>query len=227
MIKGFTGIDAPYEAPAAPEVTLKTHSLTIAQSVATLMGALKEHGILVGEQVSGGLHPPDGGLPVDLIVPADQLPAKLAEAATLPTVPLTDYDINWLQVIGEGWTAPLKGFMREGALVQQLWFNSMLVDERNFTGLGSYLEGQETNWMQSAFPRDRVSMPVPIVLPITEFTKKQIAKAGAVALTNSAGQPLAILRAPEVYDFRVREMIARTWGMTDDEHPYIKYLLLP
>ena len=72
----------------------------------------------------------------------------MAEAATLPKVPLTDYDINWLQVIGEGWAAPLKGFMREGALVQQLWFNSMLVDEHNHTGMGGYLDGKPTNWMQ-------------------------------------------------------------------------------
>jgi hypothetical protein len=31
------------------------------------------------------------------MVPADQLPAKLAEAAKLPKVPLTDIDVNWLQ----------------------------------------------------------------------------------------------------------------------------------
>ena len=64
--------------------------------------------------MSHGLHAADGGVDINLIVPAEQLPLKLAEAATLPKVPLTDYDINWLQVIGEGWAAPLKGFMREG-----------------------------------------------------------------------------------------------------------------
>ncbi len=30
---------------------------------------------------------------------------------------------NRLQTIGEGWAAPLKGFMREGALVQALHHN--------------------------------------------------------------------------------------------------------
>jgi len=193
-----------------------------------LIHELRKRGFLSGApDAASGLAAPDGGQLINQIVPDDQLPAKLAEAAKLPKVPLTDIDVNWLQVIGEGWAAPLKGFMREGALVQQLWFNSMLVDERNFTGLGSYLEGQSTNWMQSAFPRDRVSMPVPIVLPITEFSKKMVGDAAAVALTNAAGQPLAILRAPEVYEFRVREVLARTWGATDDEHPYMKYLLLP
>ena len=98
--------------------------------------------------MSHGLHAADGGVDINLIVPPEQLPLKLAEAATLPKVPLTDYDINWLQVIGEGWAAPLKGFMREGALVQQLWFNSMLVDEHNHTGMGGYLD-KHTNWMQA------------------------------------------------------------------------------
>lgn len=40
-------------------------------------------------------------------------------------------------------------------------------------------------------------MPVPIVLPITDFTRREIKQASAVALTNAAGVPIAILRAPE------------------------------
>ena len=50
-ITGFTGIDAPYEAPLSPELTLKTHELTIAQSVASLMKTLDQAGVLVGEEV--------------------------------------------------------------------------------------------------------------------------------------------------------------------------------
>ena len=44
--------------------------------------------------------------------------ALLAEAETLPKALLGDIEINWLQVIGEGWAAPLKGFLREGPLMQ-------------------------------------------------------------------------------------------------------------
>ena len=47
---------------------------------------------------------------------------------------------------------------------------------------------------------------MPIVLPVTDFTRRQIAGAGAVALTNAAGVALAILRSPEVYELRVREL---------------------
>jgi hypothetical protein len=48
--------------------------------------------------MSDGLAPPDGGTLINLIVPANQLAAKQAEAETLPKVPLTDVDVNWLQV---------------------------------------------------------------------------------------------------------------------------------
>ena len=92
----------------------------------------------------------------------------------------------------------------------------------NFTGTGGYAFSP-TNWMQEQFPPDatRASMPVPIVLPITDFTRRSIGKAAAVTLTNSAGVPLAILRQPETYELRVRELILRTWGVIDDEHPYV------
>jgi 3'-phosphoadenosine 5'-phosphosulfate synthase len=227
MIKNFTGIDSPYEPPLSPEVVLKNAEVPVEQCVDVLIAELRRRGFLSGApDAASGLASPDGGELVNLIVPQDQLPTKLAEAASLPSVPLTDLDVNWLQVIGEGWAAPLKGFMREGTLVQALHFNSMLVDQSNFTGLGGYTT-QATNWMQEDFPSERVSMPVPIVLPITDFTRRAIGKAKAVALTNSAGVPLAILRNPETYELRVRELIFRTWGIVDDEHPYIKELLAP
>jgi len=224
LIKGFTGVDAPYEAPLKPEIWLKNQELGIAACVNKMVAELKFKGFLTGAETTPGMQPPDGGAEVNLIIPDGQLPAKMAEAAGLPKVPLTDVDTNWLQVVAEGWAAPLRGFMREGALVQTLHFNSLLVDASNASN--SYLD-TTTDWMQSTFPKERVSSPVPIVLPITEFTKREIGKAKAVALTNAAGVALAILRNPEVYELRAREIISRTFGVIDDAHPYIKLLLAP
>lgn len=76
-----------------------------------------------------------------------QLASKRAEAKFLPKALLTDIDINWLQTIGEGWAAPLKGFMREGALVQTLHHNSILVDPHNVTGnVGATERPTPGNW---------------------------------------------------------------------------------
>lgn len=46
QIKGFTGIDDPYEAPEKPELDLPTHQLSIEQSVVRLMEELQRRGII-------------------------------------------------------------------------------------------------------------------------------------------------------------------------------------
>lgn len=137
---------------------------------------------------------------------------------------LSDIDINWLQTIGEGWAAPLRGFMREGALVQTLHHNSLLVDPYNVTGHKGALESP-TEWNGYA-TRERVSMSIPIILPVTDFTKYGVEKSGkqAVALTSKDGHVLAILRNPEIYKNRKEEIVTRTWGVIDPGHPYIKHI---
>lgn len=45
-IKGFTGIDDPFEAPEKPEVVIKTHELSIEASVQALLDALSERGLI-------------------------------------------------------------------------------------------------------------------------------------------------------------------------------------
>ena len=45
-IKEFTGISAPYEAPAKAELTIESHELSVEQSVAKILGYLEERGII-------------------------------------------------------------------------------------------------------------------------------------------------------------------------------------
>lgn len=45
-INEFTGIDAPYEPPAEPELTLNTAEVSIDQAVEGIIGALRERGLL-------------------------------------------------------------------------------------------------------------------------------------------------------------------------------------
>ena len=119
--------------------------------------------------------------------------------------------MNWLQVIGEGWASPVRGFMREGPLLQTLHFNSLLVDTWNVTGAAAINE-RPTDWNDyQTRARERVSISVPIVLPVTAFTKQVIEEgvaAGkkAVALLDKDGRTLAILHNPEVYENRKEEV---------------------
>src|SRR5262249_9293687 len=45
-IKEFTGISAPYEAPASPELTLKSHELSVDAAVEKVVGYLASKGIV-------------------------------------------------------------------------------------------------------------------------------------------------------------------------------------
>ena len=91
----------------------------IEESVRILFRQLERDGILIGapKVTPPGLPNPDGDLPVDCQVPAHLKQERVEEAATLPKVLISDIDLNWLQTVGEGWAAPLRGFMREGTLV--------------------------------------------------------------------------------------------------------------
>ena len=46
QIKGFTGIDDPFEAPEKPELDLPTHKLSVEESVVVLLTELEKRGLL-------------------------------------------------------------------------------------------------------------------------------------------------------------------------------------
>lgn len=231
-LKHFTCIDDPYEEPLKPEITLKTHELKIEESVNMLFQQLERDGILIGPPKvlpDSSLPNPDGDEIVDLHVPEHLVAQRKEEAKTLPQVLINNIDLNWLQVIGEGWAAPLKGFMREGALLETLHFNSILTDTFNITGNKDRIHSktQFSNFPET-LPPNRISMSVPITLSITSFTKDLIEKyssgAEAVALVTQMGKTVAILRNPEIYNNRKEEIVTRMFGVIDMDHPYIHHI---
>jgi len=226
-LKHFTCIDDPYEEPLHPEVTLKTHELEIEESANILFRTLERDGILIGapKVTPPGLPNPDGDEIIDLHVPDYLKVQRRAEAETLPKVLITDIDLNWLQTIGEGWASPLKGFMREGTLLETIHFNSILVDPFNLTG---NVDRLETTTDFTNFPRHppptRVSMSLPITLSCTSYSKDAIESSDkdAIALVTQMGQTVAILRRPEIYVNRKEEIVTRMYGVIDPGHPYIQ-----
>eukprot|EP00542_Grammatophora_oceanica_P020344 CAMPEP_0194037038 /NCGR_PEP_ID=MMETSP0009_2-20130614/9392_1 /TAXON_ID=210454 /ORGANISM="Grammatophora oceanica, Strain CCMP 410" /LENGTH=1164 /DNA_ID=CAMNT_0038679029 /DNA_START=54 /DNA_END=3548 /DNA_ORIENTATION=+ len=228
-LKHFTCIDDPYEAPLQPEITLRTHELKIEESAEILFRQLERDGILVGapKVTPPGLPNPDGDEIVDLHVSDAERPAKIAEAATLPKVRMTDLELNWLQTIGEGWASPLKGFMREGTLLETLHFNSILVDPFNLTGNVDRLTSTTdfANFPEHP-PPTRVSMSLPITLSCTSYTREMIERSNknAVALVTQMGETVAILRNPEIYENRKEEIVTRMYGVIDMGHPYIEHI---
>lgn len=229
QLKHFTCIDDPYEPPLNPEITLKTHELEIEQSADILFKRLEMDGILTGapKLTPPGLPNPDGDEEIDLHLPSHLREERMLEAETLPKVLITDLDLNWLQVIGEGWASPLRGFMREGTLLEVLHFNSILVDPFNLTN-NKDIHTSTTNFehFNQYRPPNRVSMSVPITLACTSYTKTAIESSphNAVALTTQMGNVVAILRNPEIYPNRKEEIVTRMFGVIDPGHPYIQQI---
>lgn len=54
----------------------------------------------------------------ELFVSENKLECAKAEAESLPSVDITELDLQWLQVLSEGWASPLTGFMRERQFLQ-------------------------------------------------------------------------------------------------------------
>jgi 3'-phosphoadenosine 5'-phosphosulfate synthase len=227
-LKGFTGVDDPYEPPEHPEIPLKNQEMSVQEAVDVIMRKLVKEGVLVGgPTLPNGLPYPDGDEIINMIMPSHKAATKKVEAeTTLPKVLLTDIDVNWLHTIADGWAAPLKGFMREGTLLQTIHFNSILVDPFNITGSKNFNE-MKTNFLDfKTVPPKRVSMSVPIVLPITAYTKRAIELSGknSVALYNKHGKILGVLHNPEIYVNRKEEIVSRIFGVVDPGHPYIAHI---
>lgn len=121
------------------------------------------------------------------------------EAKSLPSLKINTVELQWLQILSEGWSSPLKGFMREQEYLQALHFNCVL-NEDGVT---------------------RHNQSVPIVLSLTEEDKKRLEDVSAMTLIYE-GNPVAILRNPDFYFQRKEERCSRQFGTTNLGHPYVK-----
>lgn len=130
---------------------------------------------------------------------ADPAQAK-QEAEALPSVDINEVDLQWVQVLSEGWASPLGGFMREKEYLQVVHFNCIN-------------DGGASSSNQS----------VPIVLPVRTEDKEKLSGARAITLRYN-GKAVAILREPEFYEHRKEERCARTFATTHPDHPYIKMI---
>ena len=189
IIKGFTGIDQPYEKPDSPELVINTEARPVHDCVQQIIETLQDDGILprsVVEKV------------VDLTVPESELAEAVEVAEALPSVEIGKVDLQWLQVLGEGWATPLTGFMREREFLQCQHFNCLL-------------DSGVTN------------QSVPIVLPVTTEDKERLAHCEKFALRYQ-GKVKAVLSNPEFYEHRKEERCSRQFGLYNEGHPYIKMI---
>jgi len=152
IIKGFTGIDDPYEAPVSPDIVLcsdKDNIHSINDCVQKVVSYLQQNDIVPFDCVDTVR---------ELFVPEHKVDELRQEAETLPQLEITKLDTQWIQVLSEGWATPLRGFMRENEYLQTLHFNNI-----------KSVDGSS-------------NQSVPIILPISTEDKDRLKEEKSVAL---------------------------------------------
>ncbi|MFN0197370.1 MAG: sulfate adenylyltransferase [Planctomycetaceae bacterium] len=143
------------------------------------------------------LIPPHGGLtePVCCTVPADQIDAFKAEAASLPAVPVSLADVSTVYRFGDGTLSPLTGPMTSEV------YNRVLED--------SVIEhnGKKYAWT------------VPIALPITADLAKTIKAGDKVALKNPDGEIIGTLSVSDVFPWPKLKYLRSVYLTDRIDHP--------
>ncbi|XP_072751027.1 bifunctional 3'-phosphoadenosine 5'-phosphosulfate synthase-like isoform X3 [Anoplolepis gracilipes] len=191
-IKGFTGIDQMYERPTKSDLVVKTEDCTPEESAATVIEFLEKHHIIPHIEKSSNLIK-------ELFVPDSKLASTKMEAETLQCVDISELDVQWLQILAEGWAWPLTGFMREHQYLQAQHLRCLFED------------GKEVN------------QSIPIVLAINTADKNRLEGSFAVTLRHKS-KILAILRKPEFYFHRKEERCSWQFGTNNLSHPYIRMI---
>ena len=113
-IKGFTGVDDPYEAPEQAEVVVDTGVETKEESLHKILARLEELGhvgAVSGPRAGRGLVAPHGGELVDRFAPVEAWEALAEKARGLVAVGLDARAEADLERLATGAFSPLKGFM--------------------------------------------------------------------------------------------------------------------
>lgn len=188
VIKGFTGVDQPYERPEHSDLVVNTEVETIEESCMQVVALLQEHGIIPTAHATNGLVK-------ELYVDDNRLGSAIKEANLLQQLAISDVDLQWVQVLAEGWAAPLQGFMNEDQYLKVLHFNCL----------------------------DGINQSIPIVLPVEKSDKERLESTTAFTLSYN-GKPVAILRKPQFFNHRKEERVCRQFGTSNPNHPYIKII---
>ncbi|KAL0102253.1 hypothetical protein PUN28_018651 [Cardiocondyla obscurior] len=189
IIKSFTGIDQSYDIPTKPDLVVNTENATVQQSTDIVINFLQHKQII-----------PKTDSPVlELFVKPDKLDDVREEIKTLPFLDIGKIDVQWLQVLAEGWAAPLKGFMREDEYLQVQHFNCLYKNDV------------------------LINQSIPIVLAVSNADKERCFNAPALVLRYQ-DKDLAILRNPEFYLHRKEERCCRQFGINNSEHPCVKLI---
>lgn len=131
-------------------------------------------------------------------MPRDELEKYKEEAEQLKSMNINTVDMQWVQVLAEGWASPLNGFMKERQYLQALHFNCF----------------QDC---------DNINQSIPIVLALDQDDKERLETQDSFTLRYK-GKAVAIMRNPEFFLHRKEERCCRQFATSSRNHPHVKMI---
>ncbi|XP_076184046.1 bifunctional 3'-phosphoadenosine 5'-phosphosulfate synthase [Ptiloglossa arizonensis] len=189
VIQSFTGVGQEYEVPRQPDLVVNTEINNVETSTKMVIELLEREGFIpkIREVVE------------ELFIDNARIQDAKMEAEKLLSIEITDIDLQWVQVLAEGWASPLRGFMREDEYLQCQHFKTLEYNGRV------------------------VNQSIPIVLAVTTDQKQKCSNEPALALKHQ-GRLIAVLQRPEFFAHRKEERCCRQFGTNEPDHPYIKMI---
>lgn len=194
-IKGFSGIDDPYEAPETPELVVYTDCETKEESLAKIVGKLEELGYVprsagvFTKQPASSLAPPHGGELVLRRVMGERRDKLAERAKSLPVLDLDAEAEMDLDLLASGALSPLKGFL----------------------GSKDWLRVAREMRLENGLP-----WPLPVTLPVTEEAARALGRHQEAALRARDGRLVAVLEVSDVFRpddlFRGRSLMGPLGG---------------
>uniref|UniRef100_A0A914Z0P3 Sulfate adenylyltransferase n=1 Tax=Panagrolaimus superbus TaxID=310955 RepID=A0A914Z0P3_9BILA len=240
-VKSFTGIDSAYEEPTNPDLVLNAAFTNEAECVQHVLQMLYEKGILPEK----AMHQLCGSSVRELFIKSEKEKDELKKKTeNSPQISLSLVDLQWLQVLAEGWATPLAGFMRERQYLQCLHYGQIYDLKKKCQIPGEILEekDEESGLLNDSYPfyNESISQSIPIVLPIDDKIKealkvkeenvegsssaidKKLSKYARLTYNNEL---IAVLEDIEIYPHRKRERVHRQFASADERHPTIKMIM--
>lgn len=229
-IKGFTGIDSAYEVPENPDLVLDAGTDSVAHCVHKVLECLYEKKVLPEKAMQELCGPPVR----ELFVHNEALAKTTEEANAVPSYEITDIDLQWVQVLSEGWASPLSGFMRERQYLQALHFGALMDLKKKCTTPGTEQTEKDVDdesLVEYGRGQTSFNQSIPIVLPVRTETKEALCAAisasglpPAITLTHK-GRKVAVLKDPEFFPHVKEERCARQFGTADTGHPTVDMIM--
>jgi 3'-phosphoadenosine 5'-phosphosulfate synthase len=209
-IKGFTGIDDPYEAPLTPEVVVDTATESKEESLHRILARLEDLGYVAAhhvaeiarsagapEEAAGKLIAPHGGELVSRFVASAERARLVERIETLPVVDLDERAESDVEMIAVGAFSPLRGFMNQK----------------------DYLRVVREMRLERGLP-----WSMPVTLATTQEQAGKLALGSQIALRARDGRLVAVLDLEDKF-VPDKELEAQSvYRTTDTKHPGVAYV---